>query len=248
MYRCGINHGRRESRLRCDQGKSALAGVAIVLLGLVGAGSLPAAASASRPASKSASRQMWRVADSSGKCVHHRGRISTAGTHKRVFGLVTIADGQCGNGQVVLSKRRHARHARWHELGIGSDWGVDPGRCSSDLKRIPLKVLRDFFGPSTCSSFSISVSTPRTLRGNPYSRCPGKFSFYNPKGGGYALILEQLRVHRVSCIRAAKIGGASIVGDPMPRGWKCKTGYSATSCHNHGGKRRFKFVFGGDAG
>lgn len=124
-------------------------GIVLVLCGWVTAGVVPATASASRPASKGTSRQLWRIVDSSGKCVHHRARISTAGTKRRVFALVTVADNQCGNGQVVLSKKRHARHARWRVMGSGSDWGY-PARCRSDLKRIPLRVLRDFFGSDTC--------------------------------------------------------------------------------------------------
>jgi hypothetical protein len=100
---------------------------------------------------------MWKVADPFGKCVHHRGRISTAHTPGVKYGTVVISDGNCGNGQVVLSRPRH-RPGRWRELGVGSDWGY-PGRCKQDLEKIPRKVLEDFFGAGTCRS----AHRPRAL-------------------------------------------------------------------------------------
>jgi hypothetical protein len=107
-------------------------------------------AQADRRATRAESKAMWKLADPAEKCVHHRGRISTAHTPRAKYGTVVIADVNCGNGQVVLSRPRH-RPGRWRELGVGSDWGY-PGRCKQDLKKIPLKVLEDFFGAGTCRS------------------------------------------------------------------------------------------------
>lgn len=92
-----------------------------------------------------------------GGCTEHRGQISTSPTKKK-YGIVTISDNRCGNGSFVLSARRHTRHPRWRVLGAGSDWGA-PERCASDLRRIPLSVLEDFFGDGTCRG---STSRPVT--------------------------------------------------------------------------------------
>lgn len=106
-------------------------------------------AQADKRASRADSRAMWSVVDPSGKCVHRRGRISTAHTPDVKYGTVVIADDNCGNGQAVLSRPRH-RAGRWRVLGMGSDWGY-PGRCKQDLRKIPRKVLEDFFGAGTCA-------------------------------------------------------------------------------------------------
>lgn len=210
-------------------------------------------ATAERRASRAASGQMWRVVDQGGRCaIHRRAKISTAGTHRRAFGLVTIADNQCGNGQVVLSKRRHSKGSKWHILGSGSDWGY-PGRCPGDLRKIPLKVLRDFFGRGTCSGFreqqaSGTASVSLSPRSKAYFRSCGKDSFYGPKGGGYALILFKLRVHGITCHRGAHIGGAWFAGDPVARGWHCATQSSLTSCRNQSGTKKLRFIFDGSAG
>jgi hypothetical protein len=73
---------------------------------------------------------------------------------------------------------------------------------------------------------------------------------YAPKNGGYALIIEQMRVQRITCRRAAKIGGAYYAGDPVPPGWSCS--YSEadylTHCRYRSSRHAFRFAFGGDAG
>jgi len=96
---------------------------------------------------------MWNAVDAKyglDGCVERRGQISTARTKKK-YGTVTIADNHCGNGQYVLSKRRHAAGSHWRVLGAGSDWG-SPDRCHDDLRLIPRAVLEDFFGPAYCES------------------------------------------------------------------------------------------------
>lgn len=73
---------------------------------------------------------------------------------------------------------------------------------------------------------------------------------YEPRSGGYALIIDDLRVRRVSCRLAVKVGGAYTARDPMPAGWRC--GVSSvdyrTYCAFMGSRRRFNFNFEGDAG
>jgi hypothetical protein len=181
---------------------------------------------------------MWEAvyADfGSSGCVEHRGQISTAHTPKRKYGTVVIADTQCGNGQVILAQSRDNSEAAWQVLGAGSDWGY-PGRCASDLRKIPRKVLQDFFDPGIC---------PPPLR-----KCDSPLG-YGPKGGGWALILDFMRVRGVSCRRAAKIGGAFIARDPIPPGWHChylEDPAGWTSCRYRHSTRLLKFAFGGDAG
>jgi hypothetical protein len=193
---------------------------------------------AHRAATPTESEQMWQAVYGkygSSDCVEHRGQISTAHTPKRKYGTVVISDSNCGNGQVVLAQPRNNPNARWQALGSGSDWGY-PGRCASDLRRIPRKVLQDFFGPNTCSP--------------PLRKCRSPL-IYAPKDGGWGLIIVFLRVHGVSCGRALKIGGAYSAGDPMPSHWSCQyltIPGSWTSCRYKLSKRRFKFVFDGDAG
>jgi hypothetical protein len=128
---------------------------ALVLVGFLAAAflclALPLTAQAERRASRGESQWMWDavfVKYGFDGCVQHRGEISTAHT-RRKYGIVTISDSHCGNGQFVLSTRRHAAHARWRVLGAGSDWGA-PGRCAEDLRRIPRSVLEDFFSPEIC--------------------------------------------------------------------------------------------------
>jgi len=73
---------------------------------------------------------------------------------------------------------------------------------------------------------------------------------YAPKNGGYGLIIERMHVQRITCRRAARIGGAFYASDPMPPGWSCA--YSDadyfTRCRYRSSRHAFRFVFGGDAG
>ncbi len=80
-------------------------------------------------------------------------------------------------------------------------------------------------------------------------KCSGPLG-YSPKNGGYGLIIEDMRVQRINCKRAAEIGGEFYAGDPMPHGWHCQypNGASATHCRYRHTHRRFSFIFGGDAG
>jgi hypothetical protein len=73
---------------------------------------------------------------------------------------------------------------------------------------------------------------------------------YAPKSGGYGLILDDLQVARVACRRAVKIGGAYTAGEPMPTGWHCafSKSDSRTRCGFKRSRRRFSFLFEGDAG
>lgn len=194
-------------------------------------------AAAHRAATQLESEQMWQAVYAKyggGGCVEHRGQISTVHTPKLEYGKVVVADDICGNGQYVLAKPRDDASAAWRVLGAGSDWGM-PARCASDLRRIPRKVLQDFFGPSTCAP--------------PLRKCRSPL-IYAPRNGGPGLIILHLRVHGVSCGRALKVGGAYSAGDPTPAGWSCRysTSGSWTSCRYKESARRFKFAFGGDAG
>jgi hypothetical protein len=128
---------------------------ALALVGFLAAAylclALPLAAQAERRASRGESQRMWDTVFAKygfDGCVQHRGEISTAHT-RRKYGVVTVSDSHCGNGQFVLSTRRHAAHARWRVLGAGSDWGA-PERCAEDLRRIPRSVLEDLFSPEIC--------------------------------------------------------------------------------------------------
>jgi hypothetical protein len=128
---------------------------ALALVGFLAAAflclALPLAAQAERRASRGESQRMWDTVFAKygfDGCVQHRGEISTAHT-RRKYGIVTVSDSHCGNGQFVLSTRRHAAHARWRVLGAGSDWGA-PERCAEDLRRIPRSALEDFFSPEIC--------------------------------------------------------------------------------------------------
>ena len=91
---------------------------------------------------------MWRVVDRPGRCVHHRGRISTVHTPHFRYGMVTVGDSMCGDGSYVLRKKRGG-HGRWRVRTVGSDIGA-PGRCSDDARKVPKAVLRDLFGKIFC--------------------------------------------------------------------------------------------------
>jgi len=70
---------------------------------------------------------------------------------------------------------------------------------------------------------------------------------YPPANGGHALIIEKLRVRRVSCRAATRIAGRYVVGERLPRGWRCRVrGQRPTVCRR--GKRSLTYFFGGDAG
>jgi hypothetical protein len=73
---------------------------------------------------------------------------------------------------------------------------------------------------------------------------------YEPHSGGYALIIDDLRVRRVPCRLAVKVGGAYMARDPMPAGWRCAVSSvdHRTYCAFKGSRRRFVFNFEGDAG
>ena len=113
---------------------------------------LVGSAEAHRQATARESKGMWRTLEREAHiegCIERRGQISTAPTPRRKFGAVIIADSHCGNGQFVLAKKRGGSGA-WRIRGAGSDWG-DPDRCAEDLRRIPRRVLEDFFGNGYCA-------------------------------------------------------------------------------------------------
>jgi hypothetical protein len=131
-----------------------LAAIAVVLVASFAA--LTPLAHAHRRATRTESKRMWRAVNhrygyKSHSCIEHRGQISTAKTPGVRFGIVTIADNHCGNGQFVLSKRGHGR---WRVLGAGSDWGYTD-RCADDLRKIPRVVLEDFFGAGVCAGYRV---------------------------------------------------------------------------------------------
>ena len=79
--------------------------------------------------------------------------------------------------------------------------------------------------------------------------CKERFYLYEPRSGGYALIIEKLHVQRIACKKAANIGGAYIARDYIPVGWHCATNRrGTTACHYKHSRHKFRFVFGGDAG
>jgi hypothetical protein len=117
-----------------------------------------------RRATTGESRGMWRVVEREpylDACVHRRGLISTARTPHQKYGTVVISDGNCGNGQYVLVKPR-GQSLPWRILGAGSDWGA-PERCASDLRKIPRRVLEDFFGDGYCDR----IAAYQSLFSNP---------------------------------------------------------------------------------
>lgn len=122
------------------------------LVMLASLGLLAASAEADRQATAKESRGMWRTLEREAHfegCVERGGLISTAHTPRRKYGTVVVADSHCGNGQFVLVRKRGAAGS-WRIVGAGSDWG-NPDRCASDLRRIPRRVLEDFFGAGYCS-------------------------------------------------------------------------------------------------
>lgn len=122
-------------------------------------------ADAHRQATTGESNGMWRTVEREpylGDCVQRRGLISTARTPRRKYGTVVIADRNCGNGQYVLVKRRGTTRP-WRILGAGSDWGF-PERCASDLRKIPRRVLEDFFGDGYCSDYAAAAARTVALR------------------------------------------------------------------------------------
>ena len=126
----------------------------LLSIALIAVLAIPGVASAQRKATERESTDMWNAVEKSvgaTGCAERRGRISTAGTKQIKFGTVVIADATCGNGQFVLSKRRHRPGAKWRIRGAGSDWG-NPDRCADDLRKIPRPVLEDFFGPDYCKA------------------------------------------------------------------------------------------------
>lgn len=98
-------------------------------------------------------------------------------------------------------------------------------------------------------SIQASLAHGPTASASSFRRCAKPLG-YTPKNGGYGLIIEKMHVQRITCNRAAKIGGAFYAGDPMPKGWTC--GYSEadyfTHCRYRSSRHAFRFVFGGDAG
>lgn len=70
---------------------------------------------------------------------------------------------------------------------------------------------------------------------------------YPPRSGGFALIIFELRVSRVSCRQGLKVAGAYSAGEKMPRGWRCQRRKSGRiACRRD--KARLSYYFGGDAG
>ena len=96
---------------------------------------------------------MWRVVEElvnpSGTCVHHRGVISTVKTDKYRWGRVTVSDSRCGDGRVILRRRKH--HKQWHIRQTGSDW-ESPDSCAEELRRIPRRVLEDLLYKGICKN------------------------------------------------------------------------------------------------
>jgi hypothetical protein len=116
--------------------------VKALLLTLVAACVLVTASTAlaRRTATKSESRAMWRVVDKKGDCVQRRGKISTVASKRWRWGLVTIADSHCGNGDFVM--RRAKSGGKWTIRVAGSDIS-SPDRCDEIKRKAPLRVLRD---------------------------------------------------------------------------------------------------------
>jgi len=121
-----------------------------VVVGAAFAGAFAQAASASRPATAKETRGMWRAVDREmrkhgggvGRCVQHRGRVSTVRGQRFRYGTVLIADNQCGNGTFVLRQRPGG--GVWRFVTAGSDIGF-PERCADDLKLMGVKVFKDLF-------------------------------------------------------------------------------------------------------
>lgn len=118
-----------------------------VLVTLVSTLAIQGTATARRQASPAETSAMWRVTDSAGKCMHHRGAISTIGVTRLQYGTVTVSDNTCGDGTYVLRRRRTG--GAWHIAIAGSDIGA-PDRCKDDLRKVPLRVLHDLFPRIGC--------------------------------------------------------------------------------------------------
>ncbi len=97
------------------------------------------------------------------------------------------------------------------------------------------------------SLFAFEATTSSQAKQGVFRHCPN--SGYGPRSGGYGLILVRIFARGVSCHRATQIGGAYIAGDPMRRGWHCRPALAGrTACRFKHSRRRFHFVFDGDAG
>jgi hypothetical protein len=71
--------------------------------------------------------------------------------------------------------------------------------------------------------------------------------FFRPSGGGFALLVNDLRARRVSCARALTIAGTHTLGAALPAGWRCRAAGAARSVCTR--RRAYvSYVFGGDAG
>jgi hypothetical protein len=72
---------------------------------------------------------------------------------------------------------------------------------------------------------------------------------YAPRNGGFALIVDDLRVHGISCRRGLGIAGASAAGEPLPGAWTCHYDSERllTACRRDR-RHSLTYVFGGDAG
>lgn len=72
--------------------------------------------------------------------------------------------------------------------------------------------------------------------------------FYNPKSGGYAIILANVRATGVSCAKAARIAGAHMAQERKPSGWRCSTAENGGRTICRKGAARVAFTFDGTAG
>jgi hypothetical protein len=141
-------------------------------------------------------------------------------------------------------------------VGLDSvDWYKSASHVHTHYIDLPQRTFLDQGVDRLAREMGLDVPdrTSRTLSATraasaSYKSCP-ELMGYAPKNGGYGFIIELMRVHRVGCERAAKTGGAFYAGDPMPPGWRCQTGGDAwTSCRFRHSHRKFRFIFGGDAG
>lgn len=190
-------------------------------------------ADAHRQATARESRGMWRIVEREPylhDCVQRRGQISTAHTPRRKYGTVVISDRNCGNGQYVLAKRRGAR-GPWRILGAGSDWGA-PERCASDLRRIPRRVLEDFFRDDICADYRAAATRTGSLR-----RCGWMHGRDDWKAKITATYLRCRKARRI--LRYWFDDGRGVHHHPegtewwsLDRypGWRCGTGAGAGYC------------------
>jgi hypothetical protein len=166
-------------------------------------------ASAKKTASPRESRSMWSAADPTDRCLKHRRATVSSHTGKRWrFGTVKIADRVCGTGVVLL--RAPLRGSGWRVIGTGSDW-LDRGYdCRADLRRAPLRVLRDLFGEAFCPT-AVMSKCPLGVAENP--------------SGGFGLIIEDLTVNEhITCEQAQELAGKNSGGNGNPpAGWSCRS-------------------------